>query len=345
MSMVQSGKAPKLYGLNIFNGTVYKWNRACYGITDGKPHLRIENRVMPSGPSVRDEFANAAFWLGLMKGLPEEYRKVSDIMDFGKAKSNFLKAARHGLGSSFAWMNMANRISATELIIKELLPIAREGLSKAQIFEDDISKYLDIIEERVSSGMTGSQWILNAVDKLSASSSKNEAMVATTAGIFHRQQENKPVHTWDIPLLEEAGSWRNRFGSIEQVMKTDLVTVAEHDSIDFVMNLMGWKNIRHIPIENFKGELLGMITAKTLIRYLSKRFEDGLQHSVTEIMETDCITVPPDISTVDAIAIMKKHDLTCLPVLKGKKLVGLLTDFDFVNISSQLLGEINPIKA
>ena len=101
VEVLANGGVPKLYGLNVHNGTVYKWNRPCYGITDGKPHLRIESRVMPAGPTIIDEVANAAFWLGMMHGMPAEYENISAKMDFDHAKGNFLRAAKHGLAAEF----------------------------------------------------------------------------------------------------------------------------------------------------------------------------------------------------------------------------------------------------
>ncbi|HNJ42398.1 MAG TPA: glutamate-cysteine ligase family protein, partial [Acidobacteriota bacterium] len=101
MDVVLSGDIPKLKALKLHNGTVYRWNRACYGISEGKPHLRIENRVFPSGPTVVDEVANAAFWLGLMEGMPKHFPDVSQLMNFEDAKQNFYTAARLGMLSQF----------------------------------------------------------------------------------------------------------------------------------------------------------------------------------------------------------------------------------------------------
>ena len=100
LEVFNAGGVPKLRALRLHNSTVYRWNRACYGILDGKPHLRIENRVLPSGPSVLDEVANAAFWFGLMSGVLSQYGDVRQHMDFGDARSNFINASRHGLDTS-----------------------------------------------------------------------------------------------------------------------------------------------------------------------------------------------------------------------------------------------------
>ena len=120
------GDVPKLKALQLHNGTVYRWNRACYGITDGKPHLRIENRILPAGPTIVDEFANAAFWFGLVSGLARSGVDVKAEMAFDDAKSNFIAAARLGLGSQLVWLG-GERIPAHELICDRLVPLAREG--------------------------------------------------------------------------------------------------------------------------------------------------------------------------------------------------------------------------
>ena len=95
LETLQKGTIPKLKALSLHNGTIYPWNRACHGVGDGKPHLRIENRYIPSGPSVADEMANFAFWVGLMKGRPKKFDVMASLMDFKEAKANFIKAARY----------------------------------------------------------------------------------------------------------------------------------------------------------------------------------------------------------------------------------------------------------
>ena len=102
---LDNGRIPKLKALNLHNGTVYRWNRPCYGVGGGKPHLRIENRYIPSGPTTLDEMANFVFWVGLMKGRPEKYDDMPSAMDFRDAKANFFKAARTGkrVGYALGW--------------------------------------------------------------------------------------------------------------------------------------------------------------------------------------------------------------------------------------------------
>src|SRR5215207_3975388 len=141
------GETPSLSALRLHNGTVWRWNRACYGVTDGVPHLRIENRALPSGPTIVDEMANAAFFTGLMLALPQAYGDIAMRMAFDDAKLNFFGAARHGLDAQFQWIDGVTH-SAVALILDQLLPLAREGLASAQVTSEDIDKYLGIIEER-----------------------------------------------------------------------------------------------------------------------------------------------------------------------------------------------------
>ena len=90
---------PKLHALNLHNGNIYRWNRACFGVGNGKAHIRIENRYIPSGPTIIDEMANFAFWVGLMQGRPSYFDDLQKLMDFEDAQSNFIKASRTGSDS------------------------------------------------------------------------------------------------------------------------------------------------------------------------------------------------------------------------------------------------------
>ncbi len=336
LEMIEKGLAPKLRALNVHSGTVYKWNRACYGVTDGKPHMRIENRVFPSGPSSIDQIANAALWIGIMNGMPAKYANISQNMEFDHAKSNFLKAAKLGMGASFKWVN-GKEISSVDLLKNELLPISRAGLEKANIDKKDIDRFLGIIEERINTSISGSQWQLDSFNKLRKEGSKDEAIVATTAALFQRQQDNIPVHDWSLAKLSDAGDWRNRYKYVSQIMSTDLFTVRHDDLLDFVSNIMNWRKIRHIPVENEKGQLVGLITSRNLIKYLSKRNRDV--ESVESIMTKNPVTVSPDTSVLEALRLMLDFNIGYLLVLRDTRLVGIITEHDLVKITARLLEE------
>ncbi len=341
MRVLEEGGIPKLKSLLLHNGSIYKWNRPVYGITDGKPHLRIENRLFPSGPTVVDEMANTAFWLGLMKGMPDNFRNIDKKMDFDDAKTNFIKAARMGLGAQFRWLNHSKMIPSDELIVKELIPIAREGLKKAKIDKKDITRYLDIIQQRVETQRTGSQWVVDTFSRYKKEVAVDEALVATTAGIYHRQKEGKPVHTWSKGRLKEGGSWVNRYKRIHQIMSTDLFTVREEDLINLVTNIMDWRNFHHIPVENSKGELKGLISSDLLIHYFGSNFDREIgKLTVQDIMIKNPATVKPDMLTVEALRLMRRKDLKYLLVVQERKLVGIVTEYDFVRICQSLFEEL-----
>lgn len=341
IQMLEAGEVPKLKALMLHNGTIYKWNRACYGITNGKPHLRIENRVLPSGPTVIDEMANSAFWLGLMNALPEKYHNINKTFDFDEAKSNFLRAAKMGMGAMFRWVD-GKVYSSQDLILNELLPMAQAGLEKAKIRKKDIQRYLGVIRERVETGRSGSQWILDSFAGMKNKGTKSEAFVAITAGIAKRQKSNRPVAKWSKAKIDEAGSWVNRYWRIDHIMSDNVYTVREDDLIDLVPNIMGWRSIRHVPVENDKGELVGLISMGRLLNYYATRIDakDASSTCVKDIMVKKLITVDEETLTADAITLMRKHNIGCLPVVKNKNiLVGIVTERDFLNVADHFLQE------
>jgi gamma-glutamyl:cysteine ligase YbdK (ATP-grasp superfamily) len=130
----------------------------CYGIFQNRPHLRIENRAIPAGPTVLDEIANAAFYFGLMRSLLSEYGPLDKVMAFDEAKANFFAAARHGLQAQFKWVR-GRIVSARDLILDELIPLARKGLQQAEISPEDIDRYLER-DGRKGSQSNGAQWTL-----------------------------------------------------------------------------------------------------------------------------------------------------------------------------------------
>ncbi len=340
VKLLDDGIIPTLDALMVHNSTIYKWNRPCYGIYDGKPHLRIENRYLASGPTIIDQVANAAFWFGLMSAMPEEYRNLPGKFEFDNAKSNFLKAASIGLESKFIWLNN-EKLSAQDLILSLFLPIAKEGLLKSNINENDITKYLGIIESRVSSGKTGSQWMIESYNNLRKTGTRDQALVATTAAIYNRQQEMKPIHLWSLANIDEAGNFLNYYLHIDQIMTTDIVTVKADDLIELVANIMDWKQVKDIPVENSKGELVGLVTAGLLVNYLCKSDKEKKKKSrIKDLMITNPVAVSPETSISDALKTMIEKKTSSLIVIEGKKLVGMVTDRHFVKVSAKLIGDL-----
>lgn len=339
LKALEMGKIPKLRALCLFNGTVYRWNRACYGTTNGKPHLRIENRVLPSGPTVIDEMANAAFWLGLVNGMPDNYRNIWNSIPFDMAQMNLLRAAKMGLDTKFHWLN-DQVVPAQNLILDELLPIARQGLKQAKVDERDIKRLLSVVEKRVASRKTGSIWIFDSFSKLLEEGTRYEAAVAITAAMVRQQKLGKPIHEWPLAKLKDAGIWLKKFWRVEQIMSVDLYTVHEGDLVDLAAQIMDWKHIRHIPVEDDTGQMVGLVDQRTLLRYLGSAYGEVQLKAVKEIMNRDPITIEPQTPTLDALRKMKEHQIGCLPVVEKGKLVGMVTEYDFSKITGKLLDEM-----
>lgn len=344
--MMSEGKVPKLNALQIHNSTVYRWNRPCYGLSEGKAHLRIENRVLPSGPTVIDEIANAAFWLGLLNGFNDHVPDVRKRMSFESARSNFLMACKYGIESKFTWLD-EHTVTAKELVMEELLPIARHGLKKQHINESDIDRYLNIIQERVESQQTGSRWMMKSYNKLLKDGcTREEATAALTASMIYHQDTSQPVHTWRLAGLEDLSNWKPSRLMVEEFMSTDLFTVHTNDLLDYAMRIMDWQDKRYVCVENEEKELEGLITSRNLLHYLQqqdhKHKENPNTHHeglVEEVMLplNKVITIQPDASITDAIKLMQHKRVGCLPVVKANKLVGIITEKHFVSISARLL--------
>ncbi len=344
---LEEKRTPKLTALNIHNSTVYRWNRPCYGISpNGTPHLRIENRILPAGPTVADEMANSAFWWGLMNGFEDVYDDVTKRMDFDDAKSNFLRTARTGLGAKYYWMDQ-QIVNDTELIEKELLPIAREGLKKANVATADIDRYLGIIEERNRLNRTGSRWILESYGKLIKSSSREEVTAALVAGISKNQMGTKPVHEWELADINDIEEFAPSSFLVEEFMTTDLFTVTKEDIPEFAADMMDWQQLRYLPIENEQGELVGLVTHRELLRYLANCFKnnDRPNLKLADIMIKEPHTIQPEQTVVEAMELMMDKKIGCLPVVNNGKLVGIITEANYLNITSSLLKRLKRKKA
>ncbi|MBT8232616.1 MAG: CBS domain-containing protein [Saprospiraceae bacterium] len=342
--MIKKNKVPELTSLLVHNGTVYRWNRPQFGISkNGQPHLRIENRVLPAGPTVPDQMANAVFWLGAMKGMAKNYPDIQKKIDFSALKDNFGKGARFGLQADFTWINN-KRIHVTDLIKKELIPLSREGLKSCKIDSKDINKYLGIIKERVTKKTNGAIWMLDSYEHLLKNKvSKDETLSVLTHSIMKNQQTNKPVHTWKKADLVDMAEYKPLELKVSEFMQTDLFTVANDDIIEMVAELMDWRKIRFVPVEDEKGNLKGIITSRLLTRNLIKALRDKNEDPITveDIMIKKPRVTTPDTSIMDAMKIMRKNKIGCLPVVENKVLVGVITETDFLDITSRLLERLH----
>jgi CBS domain-containing protein len=344
LEILDAGGVPELQALRLHNGTVYRWNRPCYGIGGGpgdeagKPHLRIECRVLPSGPTVIDEVANAAFWIGLVLGGVKEYGDVREHIDFSEAKSNFLAAARNGLKAGFRWLDDSTP-SAPDLILEEALPIARAGLGDAGVSRDDIDRYLGVIRDRVESGTTGARWMVRSLLGMRDDGTRSERLAAVTSGTISREKTGEPVHTWTDARIDEAGGWRVNYERIEQLMTTSLFTVHEEELVEMVAFLMERNQIRHVLVEDDAHSLVGLVSYRSVLRLMAEGFDPATDEAppVRDIMERNPKSVSPETPTLEAIELMRRHKVSCLPVVNDGKLVGIVSERDFMPLAYELL--------
>jgi CBS domain-containing protein len=331
------GETPLLSALRLHNGTVWRWNRACYGVADGVAHLRIENRALPSGPTVVDEIANAAFFTGLMAAVPKVYGEIASRMAFDDAKTNFFRAARHGLDAQLQWLDGQSH-SAPALILDFLLPIAREGLRDAHVAGDDIDKYLGIIEERARTRQTGARWIHKSLAAMDDLTSKDARQRKLTSAMLATQQTGEPVHRWSAIEKTETDEWEHGYRTVGQFMTTDLFTVKPDDVVDLAASMMDWRHVRHVPVEDEAGHLVGLVTHRGLLRLMSSGTRGGVESHTTvrEVMVTNPLTVSPSTPSLEAIEIMRRNRVGCLPVVEGNELVGIVTSYDFLEASARL---------
>ncbi|MFN5168742.1 MAG: glutamate-cysteine ligase family protein [Cyclobacteriaceae bacterium] len=333
LAQLQRGEAPDLKALRIHNGTIWKWNRPCYGVLNGKPHLRIENRYIPAGPTVADEMANLAFWVGLMKAMPPSYHEIWNAMDFEDAKENFYKAARIGL---FGQMRWNNKFWKTEdLVLDLLLPMARTGLTEAGIHGPDIEHYLSIIESRVRAGTTGSRWMVENFRHLKRQLGREEATVTLTAAMCQRMDTQKPLHEWSPVTLAERDSVSLDYGHVGNVMSTDLVTARANDPLELVEKVMAWRHIRHLPVEDDQGNIRGIITRRRIEDFFSKP-QPIIAATAEDIMIRDPICIPPSLSIAEAMQLMLDRKVSCLPVIDQGQLVGIVTEQDMTALHEKM---------
>ena len=322
LSELNMGKVPKLKALGLHNGTVYKWNRVCYGVTHGKPHIRIENRYMPAGPTTTDEIANLMFWVGLMMGRPKSFDTIQTKMDFKDVKSNFYNAARYGTAAQFYWDGRL--VPCKDLLLDHLLPMAYRGLYAMHVKPEDAERYLSVIENRIKTH-NGARWSTQSLRKLKKNHKSAKALQLLTADMYFHERKGYTVDAWELSRethVDEGTDTR----TVRQVMSTEIITAQEDDSAELVLKMMQWKDIHHVPIVNYRLELVGLLTWTDMLHYLDKpKKMSGL---VKSIMKTNVITITAEATLSTARELMKSNQINCLPVLDHKELLAIITSKD-----------------
>ena len=215
-------------------------------------------------------------------------------------------------------------------------------MKKANVDENDIKHYADILQERVESGQTGSQWMLRSYTNLLRKTSPEEASAAVTASINKQQKENIPIHKWRDAELSDLGDWNPTNLVVSDFMQTELFTVYPNDIVQLVAATMEWRKINYVPVESKEGNFVGMITARQVTRFLLNYYITGGENdakktiTVKELMLNSPITVEPDLPLSEAISMMKVNKIGGMPVVKDGKLQGIITENDYLKVVARL---------
>jgi hypothetical protein len=191
------GDTPELAELRLHNGTIYRWNRPVYDVVRGRPHLRVENRVLPAGPTVVDTMANGAFYFGVVRMLAEAERPIWSQMSFSAAEENFHAGARHGIAAQMYWPGLGY-LPATELVLRRLLPLAYQGLDRWGVDPAERDRLLKIVEERCLEGRNGASWQVATLRQIEDETNldRGEALRAVLRRYIGHMHGNVPVHSW-----------------------------------------------------------------------------------------------------------------------------------------------------
>jgi len=283
--------------------------------------------------------ANAAFFLGLMSSLPDEFGDIRDYMSFDDANNNFFNVARYGLNTQLHGLDGQKR-RAGRLILEELLPRARTGLKEIGVDAQDVDRFLGVIQERVSSEITGARWMLDSLAAMDKTAKPNVRMRTLTSAMRANQLIGEPVHRWPLAEIPGKSEWIDNYKTVEQFMATDLFTVRPEDVIDLAASLIHWRHVRHVPVEDDEGQLIGLVSHRDLIELIALgKTGKNPEIVVRDVMRTDLITIPPETLTLEAIHTMRDKDIGCLPVVREGRLLGLITAHDFLTVSVKLLEE------
>ncbi|HET9420744.1 MAG TPA: glutamate--cysteine ligase [Nocardioides sp.] len=195
LQVLEAGGTPNLSELRLHNGTIYRWNRPVYDIAGGVPHLRVENRLLAAGPTVADTMANAAFYFGLVRALAESERPLWSQMSFSAAEENFHVAAQQGIDAQIYWPGVG-QVSVTELVLRRLLPAARQGLEAWGVAGETSDRLLGIIEQRCLTRKNGAEWFVERME-LREDQDRYDALRTTLLEYLEGMHSNEPVHGWD----------------------------------------------------------------------------------------------------------------------------------------------------
>lgn len=320
---LDNGETPELRSATLHNGSTYTWNRLCYGIHEKKPHLRIECRYLPSGPSLHDEMANLTLWYGLMLAAGNQENKFWDTMDFAAVKSNFYNAARYGILSEFELFQQ--KLGVQSVFEDFFLPMAVNGLREAGVDETIIETYMPVIERRIQKKQTGSTWLVENYRRLVKKFKPALVSKILVKESLVYQQEDVPVSFWDAVTtdsLQHFFSHGYKKLTAKDVMSSRIQSIRENATVIFAQKIMTWQGINHLIVENEKEMFIGVLdwhdikdipeTDQKVDRYISKEHRK----------------VSPNTSLEKIQDMIENQGINAVVVMVKNKTAGIITRFD-----------------
>ncbi len=325
LDVVRAGGSPKLSALMLHNGTIWRWNRGRYGVADGVAHIRIENRVLPAGPTPSDAVANAALYYGLMFDMAEEAVSIPERLSFDDARNNLVDAARLGPDAMLTWLD-GEVISARHLLLDRLIPSARQGLASLGVSGEQIDQYVGIVEARVSTGRTGARWMLEGLEHLRGHGRRDAPALLVCEMLGHLQADC-PVHLW--PLPNPAAVEHPQVAA--ELQTENLYTLRTTDLADLAAHVMRWRRIRHMPVETVDGHPVGVVTQHGLMNAAP-----GC--SVEQVMRPNPSHVRPETPLRETLEALVAAPEGCLLVVDEGRLTGLITPRDILRALASTFG-------
>jgi gamma-glutamyl:cysteine ligase YbdK (ATP-grasp superfamily) len=185
--------AERLPHLRLHNGTIWRWIRPVAAFDDdGTPHIRLEHRPLPAGPTLVDMMANLAFVVGLIADLAARDDPPEAALPFDLLHADFHAAARCGLAAP---LHAPGAVPGTpaqpaHALLPRLLRCAADGLAALDVDAAWAGQMLEVVGRRVASGRTGAAWLLQAHARHGGDSA------ALLREYLARQEAGEPVHAW-----------------------------------------------------------------------------------------------------------------------------------------------------
>jgi CBS domain-containing protein len=326
-----AGRVPALRALTTFNGTIWRWLRPCYGVTGGRPHLRIENRFLPAGPTVLDEVAGAALWIGLLRALPLEYGDPRERLAFADVEANFHAAARAGLDARLRWVD--GEAPVRELLLGTLLPLAREGLLGSGVDRGDVEWALGVVRERVETGRTGAAWALEAFDAIPGAASGAERAWRVTSALRARCWSGQPVHAW--PTAAPADARAPALPPVTVALRTEVCAVSPDAPLSLVARLLRWTPGGHVVVEHPSGAVVGLVSERDVSEARSAGAPPAAR--IADVLgEGEPLVLEPSTPVDEALATLRIARRRCAAVLRGADLAGVVYASDLAAVVASL---------